>query len=55
MFGLGIPELILVCLVVLLLFGAGRIPEIARGLGRAIYQFKKAFKDGDASGIEHKK
>ena len=49
MFGLGIPELVLVCLVGLLLFGAGRLPEIARGLGNGIHQFKKALKDGEIS------
>ena len=40
--GLGIQELLLICLAVLLLFGARRIPEIARGLGKGIVDFKKA-------------
>ena len=45
MFGLGPMELIIVFLVVLLIFGAKRIPEIAQGLGRGITEFKKAARD----------
>ena len=40
--GLGAQELLLIFLVVLLLFGAKRIPEIARGLGKGIREFKGA-------------
>ena len=39
---LGWPEIILILIVVLLLFGANRIPEIARSLGKATREFKKA-------------
>jgi len=42
MFGLGAQELLLILLVVLLLFGAKRIPEIARGLGKGMSEFKRA-------------
>ena len=50
MFNIGWPELILILFVCLLLFGAGRLPEIARQLGKAIQEFKKAFKgDGESS------
>ncbi|HDY87638.1 MAG TPA: twin-arginine translocase TatA/TatE family subunit [bacterium] len=45
MFGLGPMELIIVFLVVLLIFGAKRIPEIAQGLGKGITEFKKAARD----------
>lgn len=45
MFGIGAQELLLVFLLVLLLFGAKRIPDIAAGLGRGIRDFKKAMKD----------
>lgn len=38
----GLPEIILILLVVLLIFGAKRIPEIARALGKASFEFKKA-------------
>lgn len=43
--GIGMPEIILIFLVVLLVFGAKRIPEIARGLGKGIREFKDATND----------
>ena len=46
MFGIGLPELLIIFLVCLLLFGAARLPEIGRSLGDGIREFKKAFKDG---------
>lgn len=42
MFGLGTPELLLIFVVVVLVFGAGKLPEIGSGLGKAIRNFKKA-------------
>ena len=39
---IGLPEILLILLVVLLVFGAKRIPEIARALGKASFEFKKA-------------
>jgi sec-independent protein translocase protein TatA len=45
MFGIGTTELIVIFLVILLLFGGRKIPEIARGIGKGIREFKKA-KDG---------
>lgn len=45
MFGLGAQELLLILLVILLLFGAKRIPEIARGLGKGMSEFKKAMRE----------
>ena len=47
MFNIGWPELILILFVCLLLFGAGRLPEIARQLGKAINEFKKSLKEGE--------
>ena len=46
MFGnLGAGEIILIVLVVLLLFGAKKIPELARGIGKGMSEFKKGLKD----------
>lgn len=45
MFNLGPMEMLLVFVVILLLFGAKRIPEIARGLGKGITEFKRAARD----------
>ena len=42
MFGLGIQELLVILLILLLLFGASKIPELAKGLGKAIGEFKKS-------------
>ena len=42
---LGPTELILILVVVLIIFGAGRLPEIGEGLGKGIKSFKKAIKD----------
>lgn len=45
MFSLGGPEVVLIVLVVLLLFGAKKIPELARGMGKGIKEFKDASKE----------
>ncbi len=50
------PELILILLVVLLVFGAGRLPEVAQGLGRGIRDFRKALadeRDESSASVEH--
>jgi sec-independent protein translocase protein TatA len=43
---LGVPELIIILAIVILIFGANRLPEIGRGIGRGIRNFKDATKDG---------
>ena len=45
MFGMGHWEILLIFLVVLLIFGAKRIPEMAQGMGRGIKEFRKAMRD----------
>ena len=42
MFGIGMPELIVILVIVLIIFGAGKLPEIGAGMGKAIRNFKGA-------------
>lgn len=59
MFGLGTQEILLIALVVLLLFGGKKIPELMHGLGRGVKSFKEGMKEGevreDEKKIEEKK
>lgn len=45
MFGLGTPEIILIVIVILVLFGAKKIPEFMQGIGKGVREFKKATSD----------
>jgi sec-independent protein translocase protein TatA len=45
LFSLGAPELILIALAILLIFGGKKIPELMRGLGKGVSEFKKGVKD----------
>ncbi|MBN2031654.1 MAG: twin-arginine translocase TatA/TatE family subunit [Deltaproteobacteria bacterium] len=45
MFGLGMPELIVILIIILIIFGAGKLPEIGSGIGKGIRNFKKATHD----------
>jgi sec-independent protein translocase protein TatA len=47
MFGIGVPELIVILVVALVIFGPGRLPEIGGALGKGIRDFKKAFEGRD--------
>ncbi|WP_211251902.1 twin-arginine translocase TatA/TatE family subunit [Desulfobacter vibrioformis] len=40
--GIGMPELIIILVIILIIFGAGKLPEIGAGLGKGIKNFKKA-------------
>ena len=42
MFGFGVTELILILVIILVIFGAGKLPEIGAGMGKGIKNFKKA-------------
>jgi sec-independent protein translocase protein TatA len=48
MFGLRMPELLLILLIVIVLFGATKLPQLGAGLGEGLRSFKKSFKDDDA-------
>ena len=48
MFGLGAPELLIVLLVVLLLFGGAKLPKLARSLGQAQKEFKEGIAESSA-------
>ena len=45
MFGIGTTELIIIMFIILLIFGAKKLPELAQGLGKGIREFKKASND----------
>ena len=56
MFGsIGMPELIIGLVVILLLFGAKRVPELARGLGSGVREFKKGQQEGQVEKKEEEK
>ncbi len=59
MFGLGVGELAIILVIVMIIFGAGKLPDIGEGLGRGIRNFRKSVKtdeidvtprDGDENG-----
>jgi sec-independent protein translocase protein TatA len=49
---LGFQELIIIFLIIVLLFGATRLPQIGKGLGEGIRNFKKGLKQDDGAGTE---
>lgn len=55
MFGFGMPELIIILVIVLVVFGAGKLPEIGGALGKSIRNFKKASDGKDEIEITPKK
>ena len=46
MLGLRLPELLVILFIVILIFGANRLPDLAKGIGKSIKNFKDATKDG---------
>lgn len=47
MFGIGMPELLVILVIILVLFGAGKLPEIGGAIGKGIKNFKKATREPD--------
>jgi sec-independent protein translocase protein TatA len=47
MFGIGMPELVIILVIILIIFGAGKLPEIGGAIGKGIRNFKKSFQETD--------
>jgi sec-independent protein translocase protein TatA len=54
MFGIGMPELIIILVIILIIFGAGKLPEIGAGVGKAIKNFKSASNEPESKSAPEK-
>ena len=50
---IGLPELVIILFIVILIFGANRLPQLATGLGKSIRSFKDGMKEGDEENIKN--
>lgn len=53
--GLGPTELIIILVIILIIFGVGKLPEVGRGLGKGIREFRSASKDGEIDAAKEEK
>ena len=51
MFGLGVPELLIILVIGLVLFGPGKLPDVGKALGKSIREFKNANKDEEPKNV----
>lgn len=54
MFGLGVPELIIILVLALIIFGPAKLPDVGKAIGRSITEFKQAVKDDKEEGNDAK-
>lgn len=54
MMGIGFPELMIILVIIMIIFGAGKLPEIGAAFGNSIKNFKKSMKEADESDEEPK-
>ena len=54
MMGIGFPELMIILVIIMIIFGAGKLPEIGSAFGNSIKNFKKSMKEGGETKIEDK-
>lgn len=54
MFGLGLPELLLILVIGLIFFGPGKLPDIGKALGKSMREFKQAINEADPTQLEVK-
>jgi sec-independent protein translocase protein TatA len=55
MMGLGMPEILIILLIIVVLFGARRIPELAKGLGEGIRNFKSGMRGDDHAELDDRR
>jgi sec-independent protein translocase protein TatA len=55
MFGIGLPEALIILLIIVVIFGAGKIPQLGAGLGKGIKNFQRALKGEDVDHPAEKK